>query len=411
MTRSITLSAVLCLAALTGCQSQHQQKKEALVKDFEAARAQLNIDMAKQQFEAGDFGKAQASCQKIITACPDYAPTYVLLGRIYLEHDEPGKARDILNRALEIDSRSASANYYLAVIHERWKKLNLAQEYYQAAWDIDPRKPSYLLGIVGVQVALGRPEQALDLLLEHKDQLDYDPALCLTAGNILTALGRYDQAVDMFVEASDVSPENWGIKESLAFALHRAGRPVEALSAFDELIKKRQTQKEDVPLAYYLATGDCYLAVEEYHLAQRAFETVTTAQRNDDQAWLRLAQAYLAGQKLGQAKAAADRALAIKKQNPDALIVLAYVAIKQQDHDRAAQYLQQVIQLQPQHALAYCLLGQCAQQNDQPEKARAYYQQALDIDPDDNLARRLLASLAGPVTPETTRLVPDRADS
>jgi len=398
MRRFTTLYGIVCLMSLLGCASQHQQKKDALVKDWEAARAQLNIDMARQQFETGDFEKAQASCQKIIAACPDYAPTYVLLGRIYLEHDEPGKARDVLNQALEIDPQSAPAHYYLALIHERWKKLNLAGEYYQAAREIDPRQPSYLLGLVGVRVAQEQPEQALQLLLDNKEQLDYDPAICLTAGNILTALGRHNEAVDMYVEASNVSPENWGIKESLAFALHRADRPVEALSAFDELIQKRESEKDDIPLGYYLAVGDCYLAVEEYHQAQRSFEKVTTARRNDYQAWLRLAQAYLAGQKLGQAKAAAERVLALKQHNSDAVVVLAYVAMKQANYERAAEYLQQVVQRQPQHGLALCLLGQCAQRNADPEEARAYYQQALDIDPGDALAQRLLASLAGSET-------------
>jgi len=386
----VIFSAILVPA---GCESQHQKNKAAAMARWQGARAHIEAEMARKQLESGELKKASITAQNIISNKPDYVPAYLILGQVYLEQDRRGKAKETFERCLQLDPKQAQAYYYQGIIHERWNQPELAFEDYQKAWQNESGSIAYLLAMVESKALQGQYQDALTLLTERMSSVDRDAAIYMTAGNLLASLNRHEEALEMFTEAQNISPDKTPVKEALAFALHRAGRSKEALAIFQELSKGPSLEGNQNNWIYELAMGDCYMALQQLHQAQRCFETVTERDPLNPKAWKRLAQAQLAREYLDQAVQSTRRALSLQPDDTEALMVQGYVAIKKHNYAEGQNIFRQIIRREEHNGLAYCLLGQCLQATGKRSDALVCYSEALKIDPEDSLAQKLMAEI------------------
>ena len=392
LNRALLCSLVLALSTL-GCQPSHQENKEAALKRWNHARSQLTVDMARQQYENGNINKAIKTVKHALETDPQSAPASLLLAQIYLEKNQLGRAREYFDKSLSLDPANAQAYYGLGIIHEKWNELEQAFASYQAAWDQQPDHIPYLLAMAETRVAQGRLADALQILTEQAGHRNRNASVCLAAGNILTTLERHDQALRMFQRAHSANPEDLAIKESLAFALYRAGDTEKALLAFKELLDVTTAQSSDDVWAYHLALGDCHLRLAHYHDAQRCFEVVRDHDINNPAVWTRLAQTAIGRQDYSQARYYAQKALSLQNDQSEALMVLGYAALKERQYQQAQEFLNQVTKLDSRNGLAYCLLGQTLQAAGDPSQAKACYARALEINPQDTLARHLIRTV------------------
>lgn len=389
----IRITVIFVALISVGCENQHQKNKEAALNRWQEARAQLTADMARKQLESGELKKAAITAQNIISNKPDYVPAYLVLGQVYLEQDNLGKAKETFERCLLLDPTQAQAYYFQGIIHERWNQSDLAFEYYQKAWHNRPTSIPYLLALVEIKALQGQFQQALTLLTENMSTVDRDPAIYLTAGNLLASLNRHEEALDMFTEAHNISPDKTPVKESLAFALHRVGRSKEALELFRELAKGPRVDTNQNNWLYELAMGDCYMALKQNHQAQRCFEKVAENDPLNPKAWKRLAQVQLARNYLDQAEKSAQRAISLHPNDMETLMIQGYVAWKKKKYPEAKNIFRRIISREENNGLAYCLLGQCLQAEGKDPEALVYYAEALKINPEDSLAQKLMADI------------------
>ena len=399
MRQQITILLFLLMTVI-GCNSSHQQAKQAAMERWQNARARLSVDLAIQQFNSGDLKKAAATAVSAIDINPEYTQAHLILGQIYLEQDKLANSRDCFEKCLELQPDQPEAHYFLGVINQRWQKLQPAFDHFQAAWRFQPDRAEYLLALVNTKMAMGEPDNALQLLTENFSTVNKTEALYATAGNIYVSLGRDDSAVEKFQQALDINPDAWIVKESLAFSLQRCGRHNQALQYFKELDSTSGTgnttgsdKNSDSRWIYQLAMGDCYLALKNYHQAQRCYEFVSTQNASNPDLWVRLGQTQLARQKTDRAETCAHKALALDENNSEALLLLGYVAMKKGDYQQGKTVCKQMIGKNDQDPLAYCMLGQCLQALGQNDEALDCYARALQIDPDDKLAGKLLLTV------------------
>ena len=73
-------------------------------------RAQLHTDLGAAYFGRGQLGVALEELNTALKADSHYAPTYNLLGLVYMELREDDKAEDNFRRSLSLDSADSDAN-------------------------------------------------------------------------------------------------------------------------------------------------------------------------------------------------------------------------------------------------------------------------------------------------------------
>ena len=72
---------------------------------------------------------------------------HYLVGRAYLEEGRAEIALRHLRRCIDLDPRFDAALYHLGLIYLRQNELLLAQEHFQAAYEINPREPRYRIAL------------------------------------------------------------------------------------------------------------------------------------------------------------------------------------------------------------------------------------------------------------------------
>ena len=389
----IAFAVIFCLS---GCRNQQINDKQAAMRRWGQARAKINIDLARQQFESGQVSKALTTARQAAEIAPEYIPGHLLLGEILLEQNRLIPAQRCFETCLGLDPSHARANYQIGIVFEKRQLYDKALEYYRAAWSSEPQHAPYLLALVEIMVAQNQHRQGLDLLVDNigRDGItEPDASIYMAAGNILMSLDDPSEAVLMFRRAVNLEPDNREITESLAFALLDAERPGEAVKLFEKLRQQARQENRQLDWSYHLAMGDCYLKLGRFHQAQRCFEHVSNHDSTNPAVWTRLSQTALARNDLDTAHKYASRALAIKPDFADGLIALAYINFQRRQYLQAEQIIRRALAADSQNAMAYCLLGQILQARGSGEQAVACYRQALQLDPRNSLAKKLMLEI------------------
>lgn len=376
-----------------GCQDQHALKKQETMEHWTKARVSMIIDMAQQQFQNGDYQKAQQTTYDALDIDPQYIPAHLLLGQIYLDQNKYSLAQKSFQHCLSLNPTHAQANYYLGVILEKRGLMPDALDHYRLAWETDTHNVPYLLAVVETLAAQEHYQEALDMLMDFLQEGESDVSVYVAAGTILTTMGKSGEAVSMYRQAMYLAPDNDQISESLAFALLATDEPEESVAIFERLEQKARDQSQTLNWSHYLAMGDCYMKMSQYFKAQRCFEKVSEQDNSNPRIWIRLAQTAMARDDLSRAQTWAQRAISLDPGNTEAQMALAFVILKQKNYEEAESILNQILTNESDNLLAYCLLGQCYEGLGQSDKALDCYAQALRLDPHDSLAQTLMRQM------------------
>ncbi len=379
--------------ALAGCQNQHEVSKQQALKRWNQARSHLAVNLARQQFQAGQLKKSEQSLMDVLEKSPDSAEAWMLLAKVYQRQNRPSQSRRCLDKTLELSPDDPEANFYIAITYENSGDLAKALECYQQAWASNIDYVPYMISTVEVMVALDKKAEALKLLQEQIELGQTDPAVHYVAGNILASMGRPEAAASMYSEARKRFPKDVQVTEALAFTLMKSGKIDEAIKLFERLNELSKVKKESSNKSIILALGDCYIESGEFHQAQRCFEEAARQDASNPAIWRRLAQTALGRGDLSRARSYAGKALILEKDNNDALTVMAYIMMKENDYDGAHEIIENIIAIDQKNSLAYCMLGQTYEARGYPSKAANCYAQALQIDPQDRLAGKLMTSV------------------
>jgi tetratricopeptide (TPR) repeat protein len=385
---------ILLLALTAGCADNSKQltPKEQAIQNWNDARAGVMLNLARDQYNSGDFDKARQTINQAIQMDPASTGVHILSARIAIEQGQLEQADQELNSARAINPKLPEADYLSGVIYQRWQQPAKALIFYHHARTEAPTELAYLVAEAETLVSLNRQSEALALLQEKADFFEHSPVIHDEMGMIFLQQNKPDDAVAMFRWANILAPDDVTIREHLALGLFQDKRFGEAVMNLQRLLKNQTLAKRD---DLFLTLAECQLELNQF--VEARVNATTACDLNPAAAanWLTLAKASL---KLGdqrRAETGVTRALAADPDSSQGYLLLGYVRLKQNQLPAALAAFRRASSLDAGDTTSLCMSGYVLEKMSRPREAAAYYQQALKLDPSDAMAHQLLAGIGG----------------
>jgi Tfp pilus assembly protein PilF len=267
-----------------------------------------------------------------------------------LERGDDSTARDLLERALAGDPRSAEAHTYLGALTDRAGDLGAAERHFAAAARLAPRSA--------------------------RARNNY--------GAILLRLDRMREAAAEFEESLRLDPNQAKALVNLARIRFESGSP-EGLRAADDLFRRADALTPDVEIARALAiialrrgdrarAADCY-RVYATRTASETGDTSAAGARSD------LGGALFEAGLLAEAEAELNAALTLDPANAEAVLRLARVHLARKDFPAAGRTLEAALARKVEAPAIYALLAVVYEKSGHIENAIPAMRIAIQLDP------------------------------
>ena len=283
--------------------------------DVLRATGEVYIDLAA--IDPAAMATARDALEAVRKRDPQDAPTFLTLGRIYLDQNQPEKAAEVFHELVDNVPQQRTAYNLLVESLVRANKPEEAQKALRDILGFDPTSLEARLMLADLQSRSGRTAAALETLRGAPEELRDDPrlkrqlawslyqngdldgalkaldslavpnagaagapppgqspaesatALNLLRGMIYTAQGRNDDAIALLTKVHDADPKEPGVTMTLARVLERAGRRGDAAALLERLAaalekdgKAKEAQEAHLEAAQVLYDGKQWDKVE-----------------------------------------------------------------------------------------------------------------------------------------------------
>lgn len=383
----ILLAAVALVLALAGCQKNHEKNVNAASERYKQLRSGLVLQMAQQRFDTGDLDLAEKDVRDALTVDPENARLLTLAGRIALEKSQLERAFHLFEAAIKANPKLPDAHYYQGVVLQRWQQHDRAHACYQQAYTLQPDHPPYLLAMAEMLVALGRRDEAIDLLESKLVYFDQHAGIRLSLAQMYEMSGDMYKAADFYRQAVLLRPEDDRLAEQYALVLIAAGRHADATRALGDLLKKPgYSQRDDLKRAL----ANVQLQAGQLREARQGFIDLTRAHPHEVNDWLRLAEVCWAMKDAGGTLSAANRVISLAPQRHEGYLLAGLVWQKRGRLEESLRMFDRAAEAAPQDAAPLILRGLALEKAGRGEAAAQAYREALQRQPDDERASRLL---------------------
>ncbi|MBV9081175.1 MAG: tetratricopeptide repeat protein [Acidobacteriaceae bacterium] len=307
-------------------------------------KAQLGVVL----FENGHASDALEPLEAVIRSAPNALSVIPYLARAYVETGDPGKAKDLLRHALQLNPDDPGLHFSLGRLLLASSNLETQQEgtdEVNAAIHLSPRTSEYYEALgrsllernqleraasvlkqglervpasVNLNLMLGVAEAELHGATAAKPYIEkalsLDPRAALgynLAGNLYLRNGIYNDALKNYMQAAKFAPQNDLYLYDVALVLERMNKVAEAISYAEKAV----SLKPDRGITHYIL-GKLYSKLERNADAVRELEACIRLEPSAEPAYYLLARTYRklgdeskAGQcaaKLNELKAARD---------------------------------------------------------------------------------------------------------
>jgi len=392
LSQAITLSAAALLAPLLlGCQPTLTEEKADAKNRWLELRSSMMLDMAKQQFNAGDLTQAEKTVKDGLTIDSSNARLHVLAGRISMERGKLERAYHLFNAAITEQPDLAEAYYYQGLVMQRWQRYEGSLENYQLAYDNEPDDPAYLLAVSEILIELDRVDEAVALLESKRQYFDQNAGVRAAIGHMYYMQGKPERAAENFREASLLEPESIKFQEQYAFSLAAAGNHEQAAKVLKGILEKPE-HKDRADLKRALAA-----AYQHTGNAKEAYIVLTDVARGADSDisdWIKLGELSYQQNELGGALQAASKVINLAPSRHEGYLLAGMVWQKRGNLNNALDMFDRAAAAAPASTEPLILRGLSLQKAGRFAAAAEAYQQALKRQPNDARASKLLAAVA-----------------
>jgi tetratricopeptide (TPR) repeat protein len=186
--------------------------EEAVLKSAKAVDPEAYEDYLKGRFffnKRNNSDKARWYFQQAIERDPLYAPPYTGLADLYQLADNPGTARELVQKALDLDSELAEAHNSLAEMLYRFNRdWAGAEREFRRALELNPNYAPAHHWYSMYLAFVGRKQQAL---AEAQKAYELDPLAPVVGANLAKILeenNEYDQAIAQAKKTLDLEPNS-----------------------------------------------------------------------------------------------------------------------------------------------------------------------------------------------------------
>ena len=189
----------------------------------EASHAQVQEMKAIQALEDGDRRRAGGDVEGAILrydealgAKPDFVEALLVLADAYLDADRPVEAAQIAARLPAIDSSSAWAHNFSALVHARAGDLDGARAGFATAVELNPDLTEARVNLAVMAWEAGEMETALEHFRHACERDPYNRDLICNLGLIYTQTGDTQEAVDLYRAFLGQAPDDVEVLGRLA---------------------------------------------------------------------------------------------------------------------------------------------------------------------------------------------------
>ncbi len=384
------ITAVVVIGLAAGC-STHKDHVNAADARWKTMRSTLMLQMAQQQFDAGDLDQSEKTLTEAIKIDTKNARLYTLAGRVAMERAKLERAFHRFKLAIEMDEKHAPAYYYQGIVMQRWMRFDAAYDFYKQAYELQPDNAAYLLAMTEMLVVLDRVDEAMAILTEKMTYFDLNAGVRMAIGQLFVMRGDHRHAVDYFRQALLIRSDDLRIQEELALALLGAGQGSEAARRFESLLKQPgQADRADLKRAL----ADSYLASGRVGQAKDIYISLTRTNPLSVETWIKLGELALTQEDSKGALLAANRIQKLAPNQYEGYLLAGVVWSKQGEVELALEMLDKAAQLAPENPTPVLLRGVTLERSDRMAEAADAYAEALRRNPGDSRARQLLAKVA-----------------
>lgn len=419
------LVALACgLLGSAGCQDMHKESVQLAEARWSRARAAVMLQLAEQQYKAGQLDKAQVTVGQAVNLDPSFPRLHTLRGQILAEKGQGQQAVAAYELANAMDPQDPQPYYYSGVQYEKWGQFDKALVKYQAACNLAPANVSYAVAVAETLGQLDRYDEAMALVEQVLANQSQSVALRVTAGELCQAHGDHARSAKYFRDAARLATDDNAILRSLAMALYRAGSYEEARGYLEQLANQRPSTDPATPPSsgvlmlsstsdasakpaadsrgacppdraeVLAALGECYLQTSMPQRARDVFAELTRACPKWAGGWEGLAKVAVHQRRWEEAIASADKALAVTPDSSSAWLIRGYALVQLGRNAEAAEVFKRAHRLAPKDTLMLCLLADSLRRAGNFPAAREALVRAVQIAPADPLANRMMNELA-----------------
>ncbi len=386
-TRSVLLIMMLAAGVAAGCGGPTKSGLEARQKArhrLDVLESNITSDQAKQAFMAGRFDKAASLINTAIAQNPDWAPFWVLQGRIFLETHRLEKALEGFDRAIKLQPDLADAHYYAGIVHQRWSDDAKAHEEYMSAFDCKPDNVTYLLAAAESLVALEQFSEAREMVEARLTYFEHNAAMRELLGQIAMLEGDPARATVHFAEAQRLNPDHPVVADELIQAQYAAGMYGDCCRSIRQ-VEESGNARPDLKRI----EARCLVRMDRADAARNIYIQLTRDDPADIDLWVELGTVAWG---LGDYQRLASCGLRLAAIAPDRFEGYMFQGVSQRhggNAEEAAANLRRAAERAEGSAMPHLLLGRLLEQAGDAAGAAAQYVAAIRIDPDNPDAQAL----------------------
>ena len=268
--------------------------------------------------QTGQLEQAAALYRKVLTADPNSADAFHLLGMVALQQGEPKTAAELIHRAIALNDREAAYHFHLALALQTLNDLQGAVAGYRRALALKPDDPDIYNNMGNALAAQDKPENAV---AAFRRALALQPGNAVAhnnLGNVQRNMGLWDDAEVSFRKAVALQPEFAGAFVNLGNLHHDK----------NDLRAAENAYRHAVTLAPRETAAHCGLGLTLWQLGRHdealaSYREVLRVDPDHPETLVNLGIARGEDGALEEAEALYARALAVRPKDPDILNHLA----------------------------------------------------------------------------------------
>ncbi|MBT9612381.1 MAG: PEP-CTERM system TPR-repeat protein PrsT [Burkholderiales bacterium] len=374
--RSVQAHSKLASVYLSQGKFDAARQEAAAIKKLDPQHLEGKFLSARIDFQQKNYTAARDTLQEILKAVPNHVPSMTLFAAT----------------AIELGSFNQAEQYLLPVL-QRFPGNALARSLLATA-----------------QMKTGQHEKALETLKPLLTEPQPDPIVLAMAGEIYLKLKQFSKSTEFFERAAKGSPQNAGVRTSLALSRLAAGHTEEALSdlkvasglesdkgradimlimahvnnkAWDQALKAidvLETKQPAIPLSHNLR-GAVYLNKGDSARARASFEKALSMDPVYFPAAMNLAQLDMKDNKPDAARKRFESVLSKDKSNLQAMLAIAAMEADAKNEKAYLEWINKAAIAHPAALQPRRLLAQHYLRKNDPQKALTVAREAANANP------------------------------
>ena len=343
------IPATMVLAEIAAAEKKYDECTNLLAtvlandpENFDAMLFQGQMDLAR-----GDAGQAVADMDRMARVYPQVARVHFQLGAACLLANDPVKAGDCFNRALELNPNFTEASLLLAQTQIKNGNAEPAIVSLERLREKQPKQPQVQLLLADAYRLQGRVNDALAIYAALESAFPKDEELPLLRGSTLLQTKDYAGARKAFERVLELSPGNFQAVDQLV--------DLDLMDKqFDAAMQRisNEVQKYPQRVEPRLLTAKVFLAQGKRDQAEVTLLKASEMDPSNLGANLLLAQIYADANENEKALAKVDAVMARDPKNTAALMLAAKIYNDQKDFKGAASAYEKVLKLNPKFSPA-----------------------------------------------------------